>query len=92
MINKVHFGRRIAALRKRQNLSQSDLSEKLGVPVVPISALRKTGIKELMQRAAAAGRRSGTTLIGGALAAKISEAQNFLKQPQLFPLEKQPSL
>ena len=56
------------------------LEKKLGVPVVPISALRKTGIKELMQRAAAAGRRSGTTLIGGALAAKISEAQNFLKQ------------
>ena len=56
------------------------LEKKLGVPVVPISALRKTGIKELMQRAAAAGRRSGATLIGGALAAKISEAQNFLKQ------------
>ena len=56
------------------------LEKKLGVPVVPISALRKTGIKELMQRAAAAGRRRGTTLIGGALAAKISEAQNFLKQ------------
>ena len=56
------------------------LEKKLGVPVVPISALRKTGIKELMQRASAAGRRSGATLIGGALAAKISEAQNFLKQ------------
>lgn len=37
MINKVHFGRRIAALRKRQNLSQSDLSEKLGVSPQAVS-------------------------------------------------------
>ena len=37
MINKVHFGRRIAALRKRQNISQSDLSEKLGVSPQAVS-------------------------------------------------------
>lgn len=31
MINKAHFGKRIASLRKGMNLTQADLAEKLGV-------------------------------------------------------------
>lgn len=31
MINKIHFGKRIASLRRKHKLSQSELSEKLGV-------------------------------------------------------------
>jgi len=37
MINKVHFGKRISALRKKNNLSQAELSEKLGVTPQSVS-------------------------------------------------------
>jgi transcriptional regulator with XRE-family HTH domain len=37
MINKVHFGKRMALLRRRMKLSQVDLAEKLGVTSQAIS-------------------------------------------------------
>lgn len=37
MINKVHFGKRIASLRRRINLSQVELAEKLGVTSQAVS-------------------------------------------------------
>ena len=56
------------------------LERALGVPVVAISALRKTGLKELMSRAAAMGaRRSGTTVLGGELAGGIERARKFFE-------------
>lgn len=37
MVNKIHFGKRIAILRRKAGLSQSDLAEKLGVTSQAIS-------------------------------------------------------
>lgn len=37
MINKVHFGKRMASLRRRNELSQAELAEKLGVTSQAVS-------------------------------------------------------
>jgi len=37
MVNKIHFGKRIAALRRKMGLSQTDLAQKLGVTSQAIS-------------------------------------------------------
>ena len=37
MVNKIHFGKRIAILRRKAGLSQSDLAEKLGVTSQAVS-------------------------------------------------------
>ncbi len=37
MVNKIHFGKRIAALRRMANLSQAELAEKLGVTSQAVS-------------------------------------------------------
>lgn len=37
MINKIHFGKRIAALRRKAGLSQTDLAEKMGVTSQAVS-------------------------------------------------------
>ncbi len=37
MVNKIHFGKRIAALRRKAGLSQTDLAEKLGVTSQAVS-------------------------------------------------------
>ncbi|MFA7673968.1 MAG: helix-turn-helix transcriptional regulator [Clostridia bacterium] len=37
MINKVHFGKRITSFRRRINLSQAELAEKLGVTSQAVS-------------------------------------------------------
>jgi transcriptional regulator with XRE-family HTH domain len=37
MINQIHFGKRIAILRRKANLSQTDLAEKLGVTSQAVS-------------------------------------------------------
>ena len=37
MINKLHFGKRIADFRRKQNLSQAELAEKLGVSAQAVS-------------------------------------------------------
>ncbi len=60
------------------------LEKAIGVPVVAISALRKSGIKELMDRAAAMqGERKGTTVLGGELSAKIERARQFFAQEEV---------
>ncbi len=54
------------------------LESAIGVPVVAISALRKQGIKELMDRAISmSAQRKGTTVLGGSLAPKIERARQF---------------
>ncbi len=54
------------------------LEKAIGVPVVAISALRKHGIKELMDRAISmSSDRKGTTVLSGALSAKIQRAKQF---------------
>ena len=53
----------------------SVLEKSLGVPVVPVSALKGTGVKQLMDRAAAMpSERSGTTVLNEALEAQIETA------------------
>ena len=37
MINKIHFGKRIAVLRKKFGFSQGELAEKLGVTSQAVS-------------------------------------------------------
>ncbi len=57
------------------------LEKALGVPVVEISALRGTGIKQLMDRAIAMpAQRKGTTVLQGALGSEIAAAQAFYEE------------
>lgn len=37
MVNKIHFGKRMSALRRKVGLSQADLAEKLGVTSQAVS-------------------------------------------------------
>ena len=37
MINKIHFGKRLSALRSKTGLSQTDLAERLGVTSQAVS-------------------------------------------------------
>ena len=56
------------------------LERAVGVPVVAISALRKKGIAELMDRACAMNaERKGATVLGGALGGKIERARQFFE-------------
>ncbi|MCM1439080.1 MAG: ferrous iron transporter B [Roseburia sp.] len=60
------------------------LEQAIGVPVVAISALKKTGIKELMDKAAAlSSERKGTTVLGGGLTGKIERARQFFAQEEV---------
>ncbi|MGN0817636.1 MAG: ferrous iron transporter B [Candidatus Coproplasma sp.] len=57
------------------------LERAIGVPVVAISALRKKGIKELMDKALTMkSERKGATVLGGSLTPKIRRAQQFFEQ------------
>ena len=59
-------------------IDAKELERALGVPVVPISALRSTGIKQLMERAAAMpATRKGTTVLSNALGGQISAACSY---------------
>ena len=56
----------------------------LGVPVVPVSAINGTGIKELVRRAAAMPReRKGKTVLEQALGAKIDGAKKFFEAEEV---------
>ncbi len=56
------------------------LEKAIGVPVVKISALKKSGITELMNKAAAlSAERKGTTVLGGELAEKAERARQFFE-------------
>lgn len=60
------------------------LEKAVGVPVVAISALRKTGIKELMDKAVAmSAERKGVTVLGGELTGKIERARQFFAQEKV---------
>ena len=56
------------------------LESKLGVPVVGISAVKGTGVKELMERAIAMpAERKGTSVLSGALEKQLEIAAAFYK-------------
>lgn len=56
------------------------LETAIGVPVVAISALKKSGITELMNKAVAMkGERKGVTILGGELSPKIERARQFFE-------------
>lgn len=60
------------------------LEKAIGVPVVAVSALRKDGVKQLMDKALAMKtERKGVTVLGGALAPKIRRAQQFFEQTEV---------
>ena len=60
------------------------LEKAVGVPVVAISALKKSGIKELMDKAAAmSSERKGATILGGALTGKIECSRQFFAQEEV---------
>jgi ferrous iron transport protein B len=60
------------------------LEKAIGVPVVAISALKKKGIAELMNRAVSmAKERQGTTFLGGELTPKIERARQFFVQTKV---------
>ncbi len=62
-------------------LNAAALEKALGVPVVEISALKGTGIKELMARALAMpAERKGSTVLGKALGRQIAAAQAFYEE------------
>ena len=63
------------------SINVNALEKAVGVPVVAISALRKSGIAELMSRAAAmSSERKGATVLGGTLTGKIERARQFFAQ------------
>ena len=56
-------------------IDASTLEKALGVPVVPVSALKGTGVKQLMDRAAAMpSERKGTTVLKEALSKQLETA------------------
>lgn len=60
------------------------LEKAVGVPVVAISALRKSGIAELMSRAATmSADRKGATVLSGTLTGKIERARQFFAQQEV---------
>ena len=66
------------------SIDAQKLERAIGVPVVPISALKETGIKELMDRAAAMpAQRKGKTVLSGALAAPIAEAEKYFEEREI---------
>lgn len=61
------------------------LEKALGVPVVEISALKNTGIKELMQRAVSMpDKRKGTTVLKGALEKQLETALAYYEEEQVL--------
>lgn len=62
-------------------LDAKALERAVGVPVVAISALKKNGIKELMDKAIAMkSERVGSTILGGQLLKKIESAREFFEK------------
>ena len=66
------------------SIDAQKLERAIGVPVVPVSALKETGIKELMERAAAMpAQRKGKTVLSGALSAPIVEAEKYFEEREI---------
>ena len=61
-------------------LDVAALEKSLGVPVVPVSALRGTGVKHLMERAVAMTGRKGTTVLESALNSEIAAARAYYEE------------
>lgn len=62
-------------------IDPKELEDKLGVPVVPISAIKNAGIKQLMDRAAALPEtRKGETVLKRALSAQLETACAFFEE------------
>lgn len=60
------------------------LEKALGVPVVPVSALKGTGVKQLMDRAAAMpSERKGTTVLKDALKAQLETACAYYEAEEI---------
>ena len=60
------------------------LEQKLGVPVVAISAIKGTGVKELMDRAIAMpGKRKGTSVLSGVLEKQLECAVAYYKAEEV---------
>ncbi len=61
-------------------IDAASLEKQLGVPVVEISALKNTGIKQLMERACALPeKRQGTTILRGEITKTIEKAEKFYR-------------
>ncbi len=70
--------------RAGDNIDISVLEAGLGVPVVPISALKGDGVDKLMQRAVSMERtREGSTVLLSALGDKIKPALEFYKAAEV---------
>lgn len=62
----------------------NSLEKAIGVPVVAISALKKSNINELMERAIALNaERKGVTFLSGDLTGKIKRAELFFEQEEV---------
>ena len=59
------------------------LERELGVPVVAVSALKHTGIKELMSRASELKERTGSSVLSGTLSEQIEKARSFFEQTEV---------
>lgn len=65
-------------------IDAAELERRIGVPVVAISALKETGIKELMDRAInMPATRKGTTVLSGELSAPIAEAEKYFEESEV---------
>ncbi|MDE7464446.1 MAG: ferrous iron transporter B [Clostridiales bacterium] len=71
-----------AVERSGDKIDAKALEAALGVPVVPISALRGEGIKELMSRAIAMGERKGETVLKD-LSREIGELTAYFEDEQV---------
>ena len=65
-------------------IDAAELEQKLGVPVAPISAIKKDGIKKLMERACAMpAERKGKTVLSSALGKEIAAAEEFYRREEV---------
>ncbi len=65
-------------------IDAATLEKRVNVPVVPISALKGSGIKELMERAVSMPKeRKGKTILSGRLSGPISEAKAFYEKKEV---------
>ena len=67
-----------AVEKSGDKVDAATLESRIGVPVVPVSALKETGIKELMKRAEEMPRtRKGETCVREALLGPLGEAEKY---------------
>ncbi|MDE6401935.1 MAG: ferrous iron transporter B, partial [Clostridiales bacterium] len=70
--------------RDGDRIDASKLEEELGVPVMPVSALKGHGVEKMMERATAMPRtRKGVTVLSGELAEKLSAVLDYYKAEEV---------